>query len=279
MRRALITIAIAASLAACNNQGKKETQEPPQIRDTTKQICDFNIKPTEFNITDRELSTETVAAQKGKKVRNPPPPQPPKNLATPVVLLDFNGYTVIGTSWNFSGLTDTIVCSDAGLTVDEQQRMIDTAASYGRLGMFGIRVTTDEAVYAAADPKRRMRVVVTKNYEWFGQAGGVSFVNSFTWGDNTPCFVFSLLLNFNTKMIQEAIIHEVGHTLGLYHQCLYDANCVKISEYNSGYNDWAPIMGVGYYRNWVTWHDGPNPYGCTSMQKDSAVIRATLQIQ
>ncbi len=118
--------------------------------------------------------------------------------------------------------------------------------------------------------------MITETYQWYGNgAGGVSFIGSFTWG-NTPCFVFSLLLNYNTKMIAEAVSHEAGHTLGLYHQAKYDASGVIISEYNSGQGageiGWAPIMGVGYYQNETIWHNGPNPYGATSYQDDVAII-------
>ena len=64
--------------------------------------------------------------------------------------------------------------------------------------------------------------------------------------------------------------------MGLYHQSTYDANCVKISDYNYGQGtgeiSWAPIMGVGYSRNSTTWYDGPNSYGCTSYQNDLDIL-------
>jgi hypothetical protein len=31
-------------------------------------------------------------------------------------------------------------------------------------------------------------------------------------------------------------------------------------------------MGVGYYRNFTLWNNGPNPYGCTSIQSDLDII-------
>jgi hypothetical protein len=88
--------------------------------------------------------------------------------------------------------------------------------------------------------------------------------------------VFSSLLNYSTKKISEAISHETGHTLGLRHQSVYDANCVKISEYNYGQGigeiGWAPIMGVAYNQNLSLWHSGPNSLGCSTIQDDEAVI-------
>jgi hypothetical protein len=106
----------------------------------------------------------------------------------------------------------------------------------------------------------------------------VAYINSYSWGDNTPCFVFTALLNYNSKQIAEAASHEVGHTLGLRHQSAYDAYCNKTSEYNSGNGSgeigWAPIMGVGYYRNMTLWNYGANPYGCNAYQDDLSIITA-----
>lgn len=191
--------------------------------------------------------------------------------ATAVILLDFDGHTVSGTSWNYAG---PIICGASGLDNTQITSVFNRVAEDYR--PFNVNVTTDETKYSAAPANRRMRVIITVSHEWYGSAGGVAFINSFTWGDNTPCFVFSHLLNYNVKNIAEAASHEAGHTLGLYHQANYDANCVKISDYHSGTGSgeigWAPIMGVGYYRNFTLWNNGPNPYGCTNYQNDLTVI-------
>jgi hypothetical protein len=145
---------------------------------------------------------------------------------------------------------------------------------------FNVIVTTDESVYNSANMAKRTRVVITETWEWFGQAGGVSFIGSFTWGSNTPCFVFSSLLNYNVKTIAEACSHEAGHTIGLRHQSVYDANCVKLSEYNygqgTGETGWAPIMGVGYNENLTLWHKGPNSISCSTIQDDIATIASVV---
>ena len=191
--------------------------------------------------------------------------------ATAVIFLDFDGQTVENTSWNFYG---PIVCAPSGLDNAQITSIFNRVAEDYR--PFNINITTDSTKYAAAPVAKRMRVILTITSEWYGNAGGVAFVNSFTWGDNTPCFVFTALLNYNEKNIAEASAHEAGHTLGLYHQSLYDANCIKLSEYNSGVGSgeigWAPIMGVGYYRNFTLWNNGPNPYGCNNMQSDLSII-------
>lgn len=191
--------------------------------------------------------------------------------ASAVIFLDFDGHTVEGTSWNGNG---AIVCNSANLNADQVTEIVNRVAEDYR--PFNINITTDSTKYWAAPAKRRTRVVLTTSSSWFGSAGGVAFTNSFTWGDNTPCFVFTALLKYNTKFISEAASHEAGHTLGLNHQSSYDNICNKTAEYNpgtgSGEIGWAPIMGVGYYRNQTLWHYGSNPYGCNYMQDDLGII-------
>lgn len=191
--------------------------------------------------------------------------------ASAVIFLDFDGQLVTGTSWNYSG---PIECGASGMDNTKIQEIFNRVAEDYR--PFNVNVTTDSTKYLAAPVNKRMRVIFTVSSSWYGSAGGVAFVGSYVWGDNTPCFVFNALLGNNTKNVSEAAAHEVGHTLGLYHQANYDANCVKISDYHSGTGSgeigWAPIMGVGYYRNFTLWNNGPNSYGCNSLQSDLDVI-------
>lgn len=191
--------------------------------------------------------------------------------ASAVLFLDFDGQTVSGTSWNTSG---PIYCAASGLDNAQITTVFNRVAEDYR--PFNLNVTTDSTKYIAAPVDKRMRVILTPTYQWYGSAGGVAFVNSFIWGDDTPCFVFTGLLSYNVKNIAEAAAHEAGHTLGLFHQSAYNSSCVKTSEYNAGQGSgeigWAPIMGVGYYQNFTLWNLGPNPFGCTNMQNDLTVI-------
>jgi hypothetical protein len=191
--------------------------------------------------------------------------------ASAVLFLDFDGHLLEGTNWNLDG---PIFCGPANLKPAQMTEIFNRVAEDYR--PFNINVTTDSTVYETAPVEHRMRVVLTITSDWYGVAGGVAYTNSFTWGNNTPCFVFTALHKYNIKNIAEAASHEAGHTLGLRHQAAYDSTCKKLTDYNSGLGSgiaaWAPIMGVGYYRNNTTWHHGPNPYGCSSEQDDLAII-------
>ena len=191
--------------------------------------------------------------------------------APSVIFLDFDGQTVANTPWNSSG---PIYCAASGMNNTQITEVFNRVSEDYR--PFNINVTTDSTKYFAAPVAQRMRVIITVSYEWYGPAGGVSFIGSFIWGDNTPCFVFTPLLNYNPKNVSEAGAHEAGHTLGLFHQAAYDAGCVLTSQYNYGQGageiGWAPIMGIGYYQNFTLWNNGPNPYGCTNYQNDLDII-------
>jgi hypothetical protein len=191
--------------------------------------------------------------------------------ASAVMFLDFDGHTVNGTSWNYNG---PIVCGASGLNNTQITEVFNRVAEDYR--PFNINVTTDSVKYLAAPVNRRMRVIVTVSSSWYGSAGGVAFIGSFIWGDDSPCFVFSALLNYNVKNVAEAASHEAGHTLGLYHQSSYNASCVKTADYNAGSGSgeigWAPIMGVGYYKNFTLWNNGPNSFGCNNFQSDLDII-------
>src|SRR5690606_18087229 len=53
-------------------------------------------------------------------------------------------------------------------------------------------------------------------------------------------------------------------------------DCNMLTEYSAGNGEgetgWAPIMGLGYYKNLTTWHVGPNIEGCSVIQNDIDII-------
>jgi hypothetical protein len=187
--------------------------------------------------------------------------------ANATVYLDFDGQYVYGTSWNWEGDIDA---QPASLSNNAITEIFNRVAEDFRI--FDLNITTDSTVYLAAPLAKRMRIIITPTNSWYGTVGGVSFIESFTWGDDTPAWVFSHLLENNPKYIAEACSHETGHTLGLQHQSTYDSYCRKTAEYLAGQGNgqigWAPIMGVGYYRNLTTWHKGKSSIGCTTIQDD-----------
>lgn len=191
--------------------------------------------------------------------------------ARATIYLDFDGHYVTGTAWNWSG---PITAQAPALSASGILEICNRVAEDYRI--FNVNVTTDSVVFYNAPFTQRVRVIVTPTNSWYGNSGGVAYVGSFTWGDDTPAWVFSNVLGNNVKYIAEACAHEAGHTFGLQHQSQYNASCGKTAEYYGGQGTgeigWAPIMGVGYYKNLTTWHNGPNSTGCSALQNDISVI-------
>lgn len=194
--------------------------------------------------------------------------------ASATIFLDFDGHTVNSVYWN-GGVP--FYATPYNFTAEQITTMFNMVAEDFR--PFNLNITTDSTVYFAAPINRRQRIVITTNSSWYGSAGGVAYIGSFTWGLEIPGFVFSNLLNNNIKYVGEAISHETGHTLNLQHQSKYDAACNFLKEYNDGAGtgeiSWAPIMGVGYYKNLTLWHRGSSSLGCSNIQDDIAIIAGT----
>ncbi|MBL0182325.1 MAG: T9SS type A sorting domain-containing protein [Chitinophagaceae bacterium] len=206
-----------------------------------------------------------------------------KSLAVPVlnsfpsasatIFLDFDGHYVQSTVWN--GGT-SFYCTPSGMTDPQITEAFNRVAEDFR--PFNINITTDSTVFLAAPLNKRVRIIITTTSSWYPGVGGVSYVGSFTWGDDTPAFVFSDLLGpYSPKMVGECCSHESGHTLGLSHQSKYGSDCsTPIEQYNSGAGSgetgWSPIMGNSYYRNMSNWNNGPTPYGCNSVQDNLSII-------
>ena len=191
----------------------------------------------------------------------------------PTIFLDFDGQTVQSGAWQGG---NAFICNPAVLTVAQITEIFNRVSEDYR--PFNINVTTDSSKYFMAPFSQRTRIIVTSTSAWYPGAGGVAYTGSFTWGDDTPAFVFADRLGNNPKYVGECCTHESGHTVGLSHQSTYDANCNMTEPYatGSGANQtetsWAPVMGNSYYKNMTGWNNGPTQYGCTQPQDNLTII-------
>ena len=191
--------------------------------------------------------------------------------AAATLFLDFDGHDVNSSMWNYG---TPFSCLPAAMTD------LDITEAFNRIAEdfrpFNINVTTDLSKFLAAPLSQRMRIVITPTSAWYAGVAGIAYVTSFTWGDDTPAFVFSDRLGNNAKKVAEAVSHESGHTLGLYHQSAYTATCTLTSSYHTGIGtgeiSWGPIMGNVASRNATQWNYGPTPNGCSYLQDNLSVI-------
>lgn len=191
----------------------------------------------------------------------------------PTIFLDFDGQTVQSGAWQGG---NTFVCAPAVLTATQITEIFNRVSEDYR--PFNINITTDSSKYFLAPFDKRARVIVTPTSAWYPGAGGVAYTGLFTWGDDTPAFVFSDKLGNVPKYIAECCTHESGHTVGLSHQSTYDANCNMTEPYatgngvNQSETSWAPVMGNSYYKNMTGWNNGPTQYGCAQPQDNLTII-------
>ena len=194
--------------------------------------------------------------------------------ASSTILLDFDGHDVSSSMWNYG---TPFSCLPAVMTDAQITEAFNRVAEDFR--PFNINITTDLTKFLAAPLSQRIRIIITPTSAWYAGVAGIAYVTSFTWGDDTPAFVFSDRLLNDPKRVAEAISHETGHTLGLYHQAAYDANCTLTSAYSTGVGtgvtSWGPIMGNVASRNVTQWNHGATPNGCTFLQDNLSVITTT----
>ncbi len=218
------------------------------ITDTVliRELCSFGLSPSEMNIGFPELDEQATGINRKYAIKMH------VQIGKPVIYLDFDGDIIKKTIWG-----DSLVLDESSLSITQMQSVVNNFVL--AFSKFNVIITTSEYQYLLGNKFKRIRVIFTTT-NFYAPVGGTAFVNSFGWGNDTPCFVFTKSLNFNIKYIKEAAVHEVGHTLGLRHQAVVDSNCVLISEYNYGTKYFAPLMGVAYYSESSGWIVGKTPF-------------------
>lgn len=203
---------------------------------------------------------------------------------TKTFYINFDGDTIApGTLWNSS---DTpIVLQAPSLTFSAKQAIV--ARVQELYSPYNVVVTTSRDVYLAAPVTARQQCdVVNYNSALYSPAGGVSYVNSMTWGDDTPCFVFSDLLGNTVKKVSDATAHEFGHAGGaLQHDSILgivNGSCTVVGNYKasvgSGPLSWGSLMGNSYAGSVVTFNSSSTPY-CDSVQNDMNIMSSTLGLK
>jgi hypothetical protein len=193
--------------------------------------------------------------------------------STHVIYLDFDGYD-FATGESLWGIDDSGPFSalaysadgDATSFSDAERTTIQSVweAVSEDFAAFDIDVTTQDPGIAAilrsgpSDTAYGMRVVIgaTNATSVCGSlCGGIAYIGVFDTVDGyysaspQPAWVFTKT-DSTWKFMAEAAAHEVGHTLGLFH----DGSTTN--AYFAGNTIWAPIMGVGYYAPVTQWSKG-----------------------
>jgi len=155
-----------------------------------------------------------------------------------VIYLDFDGEVYQG-NWNGG---QTINAQPHGYSDSDIEKIWQYVEE--DFAPFDINITTSRAVYDATHTKNKMMVIITTTKDAMPGSGGVAYIGSF--GTDNVCWTY----NVGIAACAKTISHELGHTMGLWH----DGDAV--SNYYGGHNDWGPIMGSPIGKPVAQWSKG-----------------------
>ncbi len=162
------------------------------------------------------------------------------------LFFDTDGGTYPGGTW-FPGPT---VYNNSSLTGPEAQTIINNLGN--AYADWNIVFTTSETTYNSYTVSHRTRINVINdsltNY-FPNNVGGLSYIESIVPGFEEPAWVFTENLSHNVANITDAIVHETGHTFGLYHQAnVTGCTLNNAYQYPIGSHpvQFVPWLGVPY---------------------------------
>jgi hypothetical protein len=276
MRKALFILAFAMVLFSCQKeQNVMHTKTALKKKEVLPLPCGTDAISTRFSDLINRKNNEAQSRMSASIKLQTAGPQSTTKF---VIFLDADGAIIKNTYWNWDGPFDA---APSGLTLQQLNAVKQSVQD--DFSPWLVEVTFDERVYKATAPFFRTRCVITQNSDFYcGKdficAGGVAYIGSAFWGEDVPCFVFTNGTGGDEKYTAEAVSHEIGHTLGLQHQSVWDNSCELLYQYNEGYGygpiSFTPIMGVSYYNRITNWFTGTSAWGCTDIQNDFASISA-----
>jgi len=217
----------------------------------------------------------TFRLQSGPAQAPPVPSYSSNPAATAKLFLDFDG----NTEATWGGRTNVVTPAfdrDGDPATFSAGELSDIEEIWRRVSEnfspFNIDVTT-------VDPGNRSERVTAaiaiggSSSDWYGaSAGGVAYIGGFySFSSNTGYVFEDNLGNGHPPYVATAAAHEAGHLFGLGHQAEWNGTTL-VSSYYAGTGNWAPIMGVGYYRAQDIWHNGATPACSTCFQDDLAAL-------
>ncbi|WP_051275428.1 zinc-dependent metalloprotease family protein [Aestuariibacter salexigens] len=203
------------------------------------------------------------------------------------IFLDFDGGEISGKAWGGGASYDSVPYDLDGNPADfndtERARIHEIWTRVADdFAAFDVNVTTQAP--SNFGPNTGW-LLFTKDTDNNGKAmpsqgaGGVAYVG--VWGRSNYTYYQPALVYYNrlgsgaANFMAEAGSHEMGHNFGLSHDGTSTESYYRGLGADNEPTSWAPIMGVGYYKNVTQWSKGEYPDASQS-QDDIAIIRNQL---
>ena len=173
--------------------------------------------------------------------------------ATRKIYLDFDGHVTPAGIWNDPSGPDLVnppwsIDGSPGFNDAEKAVVQETFRRVAEhFAPWDVDVTTEDPGVESlrktsiGDLNYGIRVVIGPVV---GEAGGVSYLNSFSSSEDVPCFVFTIS-GYGANEIAGIASHEVGHTVSLVHQGQNPGDGEYFGGHGTGALSWSPIMGNG----------------------------------
>jgi len=208
--------------------------------------------------------------------------------ASKTIYLNFVGANLSGTAWVPSGSSwngvapafsldgDTSTNFSAAELAAIKEIFVRIACDYAPLNVsVTTKVPTSEQINRSSTSDNVYGTIClfsnVSSQTGYSNAGGVAYVgvfNSVNAEYYRPALVFPSQLGNNAKYIAEAGSHEIGHNLNLSHDGTSSTGYYSGQGSNPG---WAPIMGVGYYKQLTQFSRGTYP-GANNTENDFSRI-------
>lgn len=268
MKKLLIILTAVVAIAAVScKRDKKELTQPPVT--STPQVAqkEFNCKALELPLTKRRPTNPGNGHGNGGNGGggNGGGGNPPTGTQN-VIMIDYDGGVITASSWNAYNNNNDIVYTPSGLSLADNKLVVQKIAL--ALDSLNVTVTDRQSLFDSTPIANRQKLILTAYNFYSPTAGGVAFLSSFGTGEVT--WVFTQSLNYNVANIYEASPHELGHTMGCYHQSVWHETCYFINAYRPGCT-----MGNPYGIS-ATWVYGQTERACNYYQDDMQTMIATV---
>lgn len=203
------------------------------------------------------------------------------------IFLDFDGGLISGKAWGGGATYDTeafdLDGNPTNFSDTERARIHEIWTRIADdFAAFDVDITTEAP--NSFGPNTGW-LLFTKDWDKNGNAmpsqgaGGVAYVG--VWGRSNYSYYQPALVYYNrlgggaANFMAEAGSHEMGHNFGLGHDGSSTTSYFQGLGADSEPSSWAPIMGVGYYKNVTQWSKGDYP-DANQLQDDIAILQGHL---